>query len=66
MATTRNDTDRAGLRDEILADLEGIAERDPKWALAKAFEIGYSAGRHDGTMATLDRIFPIKGAPCGS
>jgi hypothetical protein len=58
-----DDTLRPELRDEILADLEDIAQRDPKWALAKAFEFGYSAGRHDGTRATLDRLFPLPVPP---
>ena len=52
-------SDRPELRSEILADLEDIALRDPKWALEKAFEYGYSAGRYEGTTALLDRLFPI-------
>jgi hypothetical protein len=54
-----DDALRPALRDEILADLEDIAHRDPKWALAKAFEFGYSVGRDAGTKATLDRLFPL-------
>lgn len=52
---------RPALRDEILDDLADIAERDPRWALARAFEYGYSHGKYDGVQSTLDRLFPVKG-----
>ena len=53
-----NANDRPNLRDEILADLADIAIQDPRWALAKAFEYGYSAGRVDGIDAAMNRLFP--------
>lgn len=54
-----SDNTRPELRDEIIADLETIAIRDPKWALAKAFEYGFSAGLSAGATALLDRLFPM-------
>lgn len=51
-------TPRPELRDEILEDLAEIALRDPKWALARAYEYGHSHGKYVGTMETLDRLVP--------